>query len=399
MKTLGLDASYARLQTTDSYRILEEDTYRVQTVNSSERFDFQQIMHSFHPSIARDFKPWLSRRINRPTNSRCQLIVIRNITGVSYLNTETLPASLYNKARALDAQIHWVTTRLHPGRVVTMCFHLGSTPLQLATADHEHPVYSLAKSDQHLDILYPNMYFGFGGSLDHWSDYQKQLAQDLVKNNYSSREKRAFWRGTCGGYKYNLPRIHLVLAGKNLSALDVGFSNKCPVGDQVGGEDDQNASRLLQEVNSLPTVKFIRPTDMTKYKYLFNMPGSSKGSYSRHMQTALCSNATVFLWDNIYYEFYYSLLRPWVHFIPVSETTLEERLQWVLEHEDEAEVIAANGYDFCMTHLTPSAFPVYWFQLFTMHSLLQKYEVGIEEFSGACTCGGDKVGQLTCNFC
>jgi hypothetical protein len=88
------------------------------------------------------------------------------------------------------------------------------------------------------------MYFGFGGSLDHWSDYQKQLTQDLVSNNYSSREKRAFWRGTCGGYKYNIPRIHLVLAGKNLSALDVGFSNKCPVGDQVGGEDDQDASGL-----------------------------------------------------------------------------------------------------------------------------------------------------------
>lgn len=399
IKTLGLDDSSLLAQTVDPHPVIGE-VHKIQTVNSSEVFHFQQILSTFHPSIIRDFNPWLSRRINRPTDRRCQLILIRNNTGISYMVSESLPRSLYNKARALDTQMRWVAARLHPGKVVTMCFHLGSTPLQLATSEPDFPVYSLAKSDHHLDILYPNMYFGFGGSLDHWGDFQKQLAQDLTKTNYSSRENRAFWRGTCGGYKYNLPRIHLVLAGKNLSALDVGFSNKCPARDHTNrGKDDQEAALLLEEVNSLPTAKFIRPTDMTKYKYLFSMPGSSKGSYSRHMQTALCSNATVFLWDNIYYEFYYSLLKPWVHFIPVSEATLRERVKWVIEHEQEAEAIAANGYQLCMTYLTPSAFPVYWFQLFTMHSLLQRYDVTMEELSGACTCGSHNVGQPICNFC
>ena len=138
---------------------------------------------------------------------------------------------------------------------------------------------------------------------------------------------------------------------------------------------------------------------MTTYKYQFSMPGSAKGSYSRHMQNALCSNATVFLWDNEYYEFYYSLLKPWVHFIPVSAASLNERLQWVVAHQDEAELIAAHAYDFCLTQLTPSAFPVYWFQLFTMHNMLQDYDVKEEELREACTCDSKNIGLRACTFC
>ena len=116
------------------------------------------------------------------------------------------------------------------------------------------------------------------------------------------------------------------------------------------------------------------------------------------MQTALCCNATVFLWDNKYYEFYYSLLRPWVHFIPVSVTTLEERLQWAVEHQEAAKLIATHGYEFCMTQLTPSAILVYWIQMFTVHSLLQCCKA--EEMSEACTCDGkETIGQSACKFC
>jgi hypothetical protein len=360
---------------------------------------FQEFLEAFHPSIIRDFGPWLSRKIDRPTSPRCQLIIIRNSSEISYLNSEALPEALYNKARALDTQIRWVTRRLHfSGKVTSMCFHLGSTPVH-STKDHfAHPTYSLAKSDDHLDILYPNMYFGFGGSLDEWDDFQTKLAAKAAEHPYKTREDRGFWRGTCGAYKYNQPRINLVLAGKeNSTMLDVGFSNKCPL-DEGESTDPEEQSLRVEEVNALPPTKFIRPLEMTKYKYLFNMPGSSKGSYSRHMQTALCSNATVFLWDNKYYEFYYSLLKPWIHYLPVSEKTLDERLAWVRDHQPEAEQIASNGFEFCMTHLRSSAFPVYWFQLFTMHDLLQAYEVEVKVSQAACTCGG-RSGQAICNFC
>jgi hypothetical protein len=243
------------------------------------------------------------------------------------------------------------------------------------------------------------MYFGFGGSLVDWGDFQKKVSEEMTQHPFISREDRAFWRGTCGSYKHNKARIQLVLAGKNSTILDVGFSNKCPINQTGRGNKNEEESLMLEDVNALPPTKFIRPMGMTKYKYLFSMPGSSKGSYSRHMQTALCSNATVFLWENDYYEFYYSQLKPWVHFVPVSVTNLEERLQWAVAHQEEAELIAARGYEFCMTQLEPAAFPVYWFQMFTMHGLLQDYEVKAEEILEGCTCDKDNVGQAACTFC
>jgi hypothetical protein len=103
--------------------------------------------------------------------------------------------------------------------------------------DIDHPIYSLAKTDNHLDLVYPNMYFGFKGSLDDWDNLQK-VAEEVGLHPLMSREDRAFWRGTCGDYEHNKARIHLVLAGKNSTLLDVGFSNKCPLNKAEGGNKE-----------------------------------------------------------------------------------------------------------------------------------------------------------------
>lgn len=353
------------------------------------------LLENVHPSIARDYTPWLVKRVGRPSEEACELILIRNGTAVRYLGTKELPESLYNKARAFDAQVRWVVQRLPPapGQALSMCVHLGSTPVHRLSDDRAFPTYSLAKTYKHLDIVYPNMYFGYGGSLDDWAEFQGELVREAAEHPYPTRQSRAFWRGTCGGYRYNRGRIHLVLASSNNTKLDVGFSNECP---SSGGNDED--AEVLKAVNRIPLTKFIRPRAMVEYKYLFSMPGSSKGSYSRHLQTALCSNATVLLWDNEYYEFYYSLLQPWVHYVPVSEATLEERMAWLGEHVKDAEAIAAAGYHFCMTQLTAPAITTYWLQLFTVHGLLQAYDVEHKVIVDACTCQ-DVEAVERCEFC
>lgn len=357
----------------------------------------RKVVELMHASIARDFGPWLEKAIEKPSPAGCELILIRNGSDIRYLGSTSLPESLHNKARAFDAHVRWVTQRLPLGRArpTSMCIHLGSTPVHHQTLNQAYPTYSLAKSDAHLDIVYPNMYFGYGGSLDDWNAFQRDLTREAASHSYSLRRDQAFWRGTCGSYSYNRGRIHLVLAGRNDTRLDVGFSNQCPMSES---KDEDISAAVLKAVNALPTAKFIRPTGMTEYKYLFSMPGSSKGSYSRHLQTALCSNATVLLWDNEFYEFYYSLLQPWVHFVPVSEATLQERLQWLGEHPAEAERIARNGHWFCTTQLTGAAITSYWLQLFTMHALLQAYNVDVEDVADACTCSDIPRG-LRCTFC
>lgn len=208
------------------------------------------------------------------------------------------------------------------------------------------------------------MYFGFGGSLNEWDDFQKKNSGKSGRAPLQDSRSSSFWRDTCGTYKYNQPRINLVLAGKgNSTLLDVGFSNRCPLDEgEPGGTKGENPTDpteqalRVEEVNSLSPTKFINPIDMTKYKYVFNMPGSSKGSYSRHIQTALCSNAIVFLWNNKYYEIYYPLLKPGIHYLPVSEKTLDERLVRVRDHQPEAKQIASTGFEFL--HDTPHNFSV-----------------------------------------
>jgi hypothetical protein len=82
---------------------------------------------------------------------------------------------------------------------------------------------------------------------------------------------------------------------------------------------DRPSDRLLKRtIAKLPRSRIVSRSEFARYRFLFHMPGSTQGSYSRNMQIALGVGSVVLKWDNPFYEFFYRTLTPWVHYVPVN---------------------------------------------------------------------------------
>lgn len=88
----------------------------------------------------------------------------------------------------------------------------------------------------------------------------------------------------------------------------------------------------------------------------------------------LSCNSTVFKVGSTEDEWYYHLLRPFVHYVPVqangTHINLGGMLQWASEHQYAASFIAQQASDFAHFHLSHAGRECYAFQLlFRLHKL------------------------------
>lgn len=82
------------------------------------------------------------------------------------------------------------------------------------------------------------------------------------------------------------------------------------------------------------------------YKYLFNFRGVAASFRLKHI--LLCKSLIFHVGDE-WLEFFYVILKPWIHYIPIkanaNKETMEELIQFAMEHDDIAKEIAENGYN------------------------------------------------------
>ena len=69
----------------------------------------------------------------------------------------------------------------------------------------------------------------------------------------------------------------------------------------------------------------------------------------------LAGDSVVFKQDSPYYEFFYDELTEWKEYIPVKRdlSDLVEKLEWAVNHDDEAHKIALNGQKYARSNLIP----------------------------------------------
>lgn len=99
--------------------------------------------------------------------------------------------------------------------------------------------------------------------------------------------------------------------------------------------------------------------------------------------------STVFKQDSFSSEYFYPLLRPWTHYVPVKANLQDvpERLAWARRNPRQAEAIAQNGKRFATRHLHKHAVACYWWQLLRAFAALQTFEPRTEGFKGLSTPG------------
>ncbi|KAJ3230031.1 F-actin-capping protein subunit beta [Chytriomyces hyalinus] len=222
------------------------------------------------------------------------------------------------------------------------------TPATFAVINGNVPIFSQAKLDCYSDIVIPlNLHIG--------------NAVNSVADTVAWEKKLPvlFWRGSTTGGVFNSDtpwksygRTRLIEWGKQWGAkypntifdaahespnlenslnVDVGFS-----GFTQG--DDKTFDLINATYGFKGRVSFEKTKE---FKYLLVLDGNT---WPSRLQSYLQTNSVI-LYNGIFTDYFNWKLVPWVHYVPVklNFSDLEERIQWLTDHDAEAKQIAINA--------------------------------------------------------
>ena len=258
------------------------------------------------------------------------------------------------------------------------------------------PVFSMAKSPSYVDVLFPNPYFG---TWDGWHRASGGLLSAARSTPWASKEKSAYWRGSCVNWPGSKPRVDLALLHAE-PLFDVAFTRPCPVDKWPPIFEERHQDRLFKRaVARLPKSRIVSRAEFAKYKYLFHMPGSTHGSYSRNLQVVLGLGSVVLKWDNPYFEFYYSSLRDGVHYVSVNASTVAGAVAKLAAHDSQAENVAAAAHEWFASNLRGNHIRDYWVQLLRHYASLQRFTPVMPLNACSCERTVDRGALRRCKVC
>lgn len=139
-------------------------------------------------------------------------------------------------------------------------------------------------------------------------------------------------------------------------------------------------SLCFQDTLYAPAASEVSFEDHCKYKYLFNYRGVAASFRYKHL--FLCKSLVFHVGDE-WQEFFYPLLKPWVHYVPLSPKATKEEIkkyiEFFKENDELAKEIAERGYNHIWENLTNSNVICYWKMILTRYADLVKYDVTKDE--------------------
>lgn len=226
------------------------------------------------------------------------------------------------------------------------------------------PVLSFSKDvTQYIDITYPAWTFWCGGpaidrypvGIGRWDLMRERIANNSI--DWNEKQSIAFFRGS----RTSSARDPLVLLSRAKPHLiDAQYTAN-------------QAWRSLADTLGVEPASTVNFEDQCKYKYLFNMRGVAASFRYKHL--FLCKSLVLNV-DSNWIEFFYTQLKPWIHYVPIAEdfSDTEQILSFLKENDDLAMNIASQGFKFIWNHLTLDSVECYWNQLLTRYSKLLKYK-------------------------
>ncbi|ORY41691.1 hypothetical protein BCR33DRAFT_699055 [Rhizoclosmatium globosum] len=232
-------------------------------------------------------------------------------------------------------------------------------PASFITQNLYVPVLGMTKVECFRDIMVP-------GRSSHVPITKRGRVVDPIA--WEDKKNVLFWRGSTTGGKYgtwgNPPapwygfhRIRLVEWAKQFSlkypdrVLDVGTHDSSSPGGKYQVDigfsgttqcDPDECEKIKQLYPMKAMVKF----EQTKqYKYLIVVDGNA---WPNRLQTYLETNSVI-LFNGIFIDWVIWQLKPWVHYVPVKPdfSDLEEVMDWLQKHDDEAKKINENAKASC----------------------------------------------------
>lgn len=234
------------------------------------------------------------------------------------------------------------------------------------------PVFSFSRTNSDLDIMYPAWSFWAGGpaitlhptGIGRWDKHRNSIAKAAKKFPWSEKESIGYFRGS----RTSDERDSIVkLSRKHSDLVDAQYTK-----NQAWKSKEDTLGR-----NPASEVSF---EEHCRYKYLFNYRGVAASFRFKHL--FLCKSL-VFHVGNEWQEFFYSDLKPWIHYIPLDSYPSEDEIQKLItffqDHDELAERIALNGYKQIWSNLKLKDITCYWKNLLEKYSKLIKYDVKKDE--------------------
>lgn len=228
-------------------------------------------------------------------------------------------------------------------------------PLVSHNYDHYAPILSMCGTTQHADICVPTWEDWARVSIEDGKYFPKSPIQKQYRFPTPWHEKKpvAVFRGTSTGSgltpETNM-RIRIALMSQETNLLDAGITKwnlrprkikDCP---QIDTFDDE----LL---NSIPLVPYLDIEEQSRFKYIVNIDGHVAAF---RLSMELATKSVILKVESEFKLWYSSLLRPYVHYVPVKAdlSNLLEQIEWCQQHDAECEGIAQNAQMFYETVLS-----------------------------------------------
>lgn len=238
------------------------------------------------------------------------------------------------------------------------------------------PVFSFSKHDEReTDIMYPAWAFWEGGPwlktipTWQWPSMRTELTQAAAAHPWPAKQPSVFFRGS----RTSSARDPFVLfgharRGEPPPAGAVRWNVK------YIKNQSQKSNEIVEKDMGLD---FAEPTTMAehcKFKYLLNFDGQAASF--RYKTLFLCGSLVLSV-DLKWQEFWYSMLIPWVHYVPLAAdgSDADRIIDFLDAHPVEAETIAENGLQFVLQRLRMEDVQHYWDDLLTEYAILQSFTV------------------------
>jgi Glycosyl transferase family 90 len=192
-------------------------------------------------------------------------------------------------------------------------------------------------------------------------DVNREVDRGAHKYPWGSKLHTAFWRGGAHGVYLNDNRLWKT----NPRASLVLFSLQYP--DDVYARFLKNRFWLtcdeLKERKSELIAPWMSPADSCQYKYQMDVDGWASGYHRCYW--VLRSDCVPLKQESNYVQWYYSGLKPYVHYIPYSAdcSDLKEKIEWLRNHDETAHEIACAGQEFVQQNLSHEMIYLYLYEV------------------------------------
>lgn len=196
-----------------------------------------------------------------------------------------------------------------------------------------------------------------------------EVRQAEEKYPWSQKISAAVWRGSTTGGIYNrdnflfFPRSQAVrLSLKFPSLVNAKFTQLT----QHSDSKKKIKKRFEEYFGNLYSI-----SEHMRYKYQLLIDGNScaySGAYWRFF-----SNCTVFKQDSPNIQWYYKVLKPNIHYVPLRAdlSDLIDKIKWAKKHDEEMRMISVQSQLFAQNNLTRADILYYLYLVLTEYAKLQ----------------------------